>query len=278
MLEFAYLNSFHQSGLHNLLDKAVLLHEEVGEALRKAGEYRKIDEVPFDFERRRMSVVVEGPQGRLLVCKGAVEEVYAACASAELAGEAVALDDSHRHALMAVCNALNADGFRVIAIAYKALPPAPDTHPYSVADEAGLILLGYIAFIDPPKESAAPALEALRRGGVEVKVLTGDSPVIACKICREVGLDVGRPVLGAELDGMSPQALGELAERTVLFAKLTPAHKAAVVKALRARGRVVGVLGDGINDAPALKAADVGISVDTGADIAKESASIILLE
>jgi len=278
VLEFAYLNSFHQSGLHNLLDKAVLLHEEVGEALRKAGEYRKIDEVPFDFERRRMSVVVEGPQGRLLVCKGAVEEVYAACASAELAGEAVALDDSHRHALMAVCNALNADGFRVIAIAYKALPPAPDTHPYSVADEAGLILLGYIAFIDPPKESAAPALEALRRGGVEVKVLTGDSPVIACKICREVGLDVGRPVLGAELDGMSSQALGELAERTVLFAKLTPAHKAAVVKALRARGRVVGVLGDGINDAPALKAADVGISVDTGADIAKESASIILLE
>ncbi|WP_454720773.1 MULTISPECIES: magnesium-translocating P-type ATPase [Cupriavidus] len=278
VLEFAYLNSCHQSGLHNLLDKAVLLHEEVGEALRKAGDYRKIDEVPFDFERRRMSVVVEGPQGRLLVCKGAVEEVYAACASAELAGESVVLDDSHRRTLMAVCNALNADGFRVIAIAYKPLPPAPDTHPYSVADESALILLGYIAFIDPPKESAAPALEALRRGGVEVKVLTGDSPLIASKICREVGLDAGRAVLGAELDGLSPQALGELAERTVLFAKLTPAHKAAVVKALRARGRVVGVLGDGINDAPALKAADVGISVDSGADIAKEAASIILLE
>ncbi|EHP39495.1 magnesium-translocating P-type ATPase [Cupriavidus basilensis OR16] len=278
VLEFAYLNSYHQSGLHNLLDKAVLLHDEVGETLRQEGGYRKIDEVPFDFERRRMSVVVDGPQGRLLVCKGAVEEVYAACASAELGGQTLALDDSHRHSLMTVCNALNEDGFRVIAIAYKPLPPAPDTHPYSVADESALILLGYIAFIDPPKDSAAPALAALRDSGIEVKVLTGDSPVIARKICREVGLDVDRAVLGAELDGLSPQALGELAERTQLFAKLAPAHKAAIVKALRARGRVVGVLGDGINDGPALKAADVGISVDSGADIAKESASIILLE
>ncbi|WP_220810823.1 magnesium-translocating P-type ATPase [Cupriavidus sp. UME77] len=278
VLEFAYLNSYHQSGLHNLLDKAVLLHDEVGETLRLEGGYRKIDEVPFDFERRRMSVVVDGPHGRLLVCKGAVEEIYAACASAELGGRAMALDDSHRHSLMSVCTALNEDGFRVIAIAYKPLPPAPDTQPYSVADESALILLGYIAFIDPPKDSAAPALAALRDSGIEVKVLTGDSPVIARKICREVGLDVGRAVLGAELDGLTPQALGELAERTQLFAKLAPAHKTAIVKALRERGRVVGVLGDGINDGPALKAADVGISVDSGADIAKESASIILLE
>jgi len=280
VLELAYLNSSFQSGLRNLLDVAVLEHEDLGERLRIGQAWRLVDEIPFDFVRRRMSVVVENSESgeHLLICKGAVEETFAACATAQVDGAEIALDDSHRTSLMHQSDALNDDGFRVIAIACKRLPPGEAAHAYGVADEAGLVLVGYIAFIDPPKESAAAALAALRDSGIEVKILTGDSPLIAAKVCRMVGLQADRAILGSELDSLSPQALGEMARKHCLFAKLNPAHKAMVVNALRAQGSVVGVLGDGINDGPALKAADVGISVDSGADIAKESASVILLE
>jgi len=278
VLEFAYLNSHFQSGLRNLLDVAVLQHVELVEHVVTAGGYHLIDEVPFDFARRRMSVVLQGEAGRILICKGAVEEVFAACESAEVDDRRVPLDEPRRQQLMRLSQDLNEDGFRVIAIASKDLPPAAVSQPYTVADEAALTLIGFIAFIDPPKDSAANALARLRAGGIEVKVLTGDSPIITRKVCKLVNMEVDRVVLGEELNGLDNDALGELAERERIFAKLTPAHKEALVRALRRRGRVVGVLGDGINDAPALKAADVGISVDTGTDIAKESASIILLE
>lgn len=179
---------------------------------------------------------------------------------------------------MTISDRLNDDGFRVIAIAFWELPGAPDTHAYCVADEREVTLLGYIAFLDPPKESAAGALAALGASGIDVKILTGDSPRIASKICQMVGLSRSIPVLGSDLDKLDAQGIAEAALHNQIFAKLTPAHKASIVSALRERGRVVGVLGDGVNDGPALRAADVGISVDSAADIARESAEVILLE
>jgi Mg2+-importing ATPase len=282
VLEFAYLNSFFQSGLRNLLDVAVLQHEDVGERIGIHEQWRLVDEIPFDFTRRRMSVVVEssqaGDERRLLICKGAVEEVFDASATARIGDTVVALDVAHRADLMRQSELLNEDGYRVIAIASKRLPTAGPSHAYGVADEAGMELVGYIAFIDPPKESAAAALAALRKSGIEVKILTGDSPRITSKVCRMVGLPAGRVVLGSDLDRLTPAELAEVARDNTLFARLNPAHKETLVRALRAQGRVVGVLGDGINDGPALKAADVGISVDNAVDIAKESAGVILLE
>jgi len=278
VLEFAYLNSYFQSGLHNLLDVAVLRHEELSERMRIAQAYRLIDEIPYDFTRRRMSVVVQAPHTRMLICKGAVEEVFSVCTTAELEGQRVPLDATHYRDLMAISDRLNDDGFRVIAISFRELPQAPETHAYCLADEQGLTLLGYIAFLDPPKESAAPALAALADSGIDVKILTGDSPRIASKICQMVGLARTTPVLGSDLDKLDAEGVAEAAMRNQIFAKLTPAHKEAIVRALRERGRVVGVLGDGINDGPALRAADIGISVDSAADIARESADLILLE
>ncbi|CAG2160027.1 magnesium-translocating P-type ATPase [Cupriavidus numazuensis] len=282
VLEFAYLNSFFQSGLRNLLDVAVLQHEDVGQRIGIHEQWHLVDEIPFDFTRRRMSVVVEssqpGDERRLLICKGAVEEVFDASATARIGDTVVELDAVHRADLMRQSERLNEDGFRVIAIASKRVPAAGPSHAYGVADEAGMELVGYIAFIDPPKESAAAALAALRKSGIEVKILTGDSPRITSKVCRMVGLPAGRVVLGSDLDRLTPAELAEVARDNSLFARLNPAHKETLVRALRAQGRVVGVLGDGINDGPALKAADVGISVDNAVDIAKESAGVILLE
>ncbi|WER44709.1 magnesium-translocating P-type ATPase [Cupriavidus sp. WKF15] len=282
VLELAYLNSFFQSGLRNLLDVAVLQHEDVGNRMQIREHWRVVDEVPFDFTRRRMSVVVEsteqGHEARVLICKGAVEEVFDGCATARIGEAVVELDNAHRAALIDQSEQLNEDGYRVIAIASKPLPPAAASHAYGIADEAAMELVGYIAFIDPPKESAAAALAALRESGVDVKILTGDSPRITSKVCRMVGLPDGRVVLGSELDRLSPAELAVVARDNALFAKLSPSHKEALVQALREQGRVVGVLGDGINDGPALKAADVGISVDNAVDIAKESAGVILLE
>ncbi|KAF7962709.1 magnesium-translocating P-type ATPase [Cupriavidus sp. UYMU48A] len=282
VLEFAYLNSFFQSGLRNLLDVAVLQHEDVGQRIGIHEQWRLIDEIPFDFTRRRMSVVVEssqaGDERRLLICKGAVEEVFDASATARVGDTVIALDVAHRADLMRQSERLNEDGYRVIAIASKRLPMAGPSHAYGIADESGMELVGYIAFIDPPKESAAAALAALRKSGVEVKILTGDSPRITSKVCRMVGLPAGRVVLGSDLDRLTPAELAAVARDNTLFARLNPAHKETLVRALRAQGKVVGVLGDGINDGPALKAADVGISVDNAVDIAKESAGVILLE
>ncbi|HME24540.1 MAG TPA: magnesium-translocating P-type ATPase [Acetobacteraceae bacterium] len=277
VLQYAYLNSHFQSGLRNLLDNAVLAHVDLHKILGIDSGYAKVDEIPFDFSRRRLSVVVSREDGRhILICKGAVEEIFEVCTRYEIDGEIGQLDQSHFAAAMEQTIALNSDGFRVVAVAYKEMDPLKQT--YSVADEADLTLLGYIAFLDPPKESAREAIAALATKGVQVKILTGDNEVITRKICHEVQLDAGEILLGGRMAQLSDAELADVADRTTVFAKLTPAQKERVVRALHAKGHVVGFLGDGINDSPALKTADVGISVDTAVDIAKESADIILLE
>jgi Mg2+-importing ATPase len=277
VLQYAYLNSHFQSGLKNLLDKAVLTHVELKESLAIDGGYSKLDEIPFDFSRRRLSVVVARDDGKhVLICKGAVEEIFAVCSRYAIDSEEGQLDESHFYAAQQQTIALNSDGFRVVAVAYKEMNPLKTS--YSVEDEADLTLLGYIAFLDPPKESAREAIAALASKGVQVKVLTGDNEIITRKICHEVELDPGEILLGGKIAQMNDVELADIADRTTVFAKLTPAQKGRVVQALHAKGHVVGFLGDGINDSPALKVADVGISVDTAVDIAKESADIILLE
>ncbi|MEP7181674.1 MAG: magnesium-translocating P-type ATPase [Betaproteobacteria bacterium] len=278
VLEFACLNSRFQSGLPNLLDAAVLAHGDLHPDLRAGAGYARIDEIPFDFERRRMSVVVEqqATGAHLLICKGAVEEVAAACDRVERDGSAKSIEPAHADELSTVTRELNDDGFRVIAIAYKQLPPGPAT--YTAADERALVLLGYIAFLDPPKESAGEAIAALTASGIAVKVLTGDNAAVARHVCRQVGLRTDVVLGGADVDALDDAALAARAETATLFAKLAPQQKARVIRALRAHGNVVGYLGDGINDGPALTAADIGISVDTGADVARDAADLILLE
>ena len=282
VLNFAYLNSHYQTGLKNLLDRAVLEHVELAAELKLKQDYRKIDEIPFDFERRRMSVVVsERDEHHELICKGAVEEVLAVCthvhtASGTAAAQEMPLDAAMLARVQKVTGELNCDGLRVVAVAMKELPPSQTT--YSVADESGLTLIGYIAFLDPPKDSAAPALQALGSHGIRVKVLTGDNELVLASVCRHVGLASGQVLLGAQIEPMDDKMLALAVEQHQLFAKLTPVHKERIVHALRSNGHVVGFIGDGINDAPALRAADIGISVDSAVDIAKEAADIILLE
>jgi Mg2+-importing ATPase len=279
VFEYAFLNSHFQTGLKNLLDRAVLEHEDLLESRRLADRYLKYDEIPFDFGRRRMSVIVhEVLRGRdLLICKGAVEEIVGACRSARVGDHVIPLEESARARALGLCRRMNAEGLRVIAVAGKEVESRPGRQ-YGVADEDGLTLQGFVAFLDPPKDSAAPAIAALRAHGVTVKVLTGDSELVARKVCRDAGLEAEGWLLGGAVEAMSDDELEEAAERVALFAKLTPPHKARIIAALRRRGHTVGYLGDGVNDAPALREADVGISVDTGADIARESAGIILLE
>ena len=217
-----------------------------------------------------------GDDAHILICKGAVEEVFAVCTRYAVNDETGALDESHIAQAKETTAKLNADGFRVIAVAFKEMPPAQAA--YSVADEAELTLLGYIAFLDPPKETAAPAIATLKARGVQVKILTGDNDIVSRKICHDVGLPVDHIVLGSEIEKLSSDELANLAETATVFAKVSPSQKAAIIDALHRKGHVVGFLGDGINDGPALKAADVGISVDSAVDIAKETADIILLE
>jgi Mg2+-importing ATPase len=275
--EYAYLNSYHQTGLKNLLDVAVLKYVDVHERLQADTDFRKVDEIPFDFQRRRMSVIVERSDGvRLLICKGAVEEVVSVCTRAEKLGSLVSIEGQHCDELGKVVQGLNDDGFRVIAVAYREIPP--DEQKFGNVDEAGLVLVGYIAFLDPPKDSAAEAIRALNRFGIAVKVLTGGIVAVACNVCRHVGIDTDHVLLGSAIDAMSEEALAAQVEATSIFAKLAPQQKARVIRALQARGHVVGYLGDGINDGAALKTADVGISVDSAVDIAKESADVILLK
>jgi Mg2+-importing ATPase len=282
VLNFAFLNSSYQTGLKNLLDRAVLDHVELAAELKLKDAYRKVDEIPFDFVRRRMSVVVAAmaggqEQSHQLICKGAVEEVLAVCTQVRTPdAPALPLDAAVRARTQAVTAALSAEGLRVVAVAVKTLPPAQAT--YSVADEAGLTLIGYIAFLDPPKESAAAALQQLAAHGITVKVLTGDNERVAAQVCRQVGLPASAVLLGSQVQALDDSALKAAAESHQLFAKLTPLDKERIVRALRANGHVVGFMGDGINDAPALRAADIGISVDSVVDIAKEAADIILLE
>jgi P-type Mg2+ transporter len=279
VLEYAYLNSYFQTGLKNLLDVAVLQHQDLVQTKELTKRYIKYDEVPFDFNRRRMSVIVhEVFRGRdLLICKGAVEEIMSICKSARIDDQIIPMHEDIRDKAVKLKTDMNEDGLRVIAVAYKVVDSMPG-RAYGVADESDLILCGYVAFLDPPKESAAPAIAALKAHGVTVKVLTGDNELVARKVCREVGLDVSHTVSGGDLDAVSDCDMPQVVEETTLFAKLSPPQKARVIKALKQNGHTVGFLGDGINDAPALRDADVGVSVDTGADVARESADVILLE
>jgi Mg2+-importing ATPase len=277
VLEYAYLNSYYQTGLKNLLDVAVLTHAELHRDLEIATAFRKVDEVPFDFQRRRMSVVVaEHDEHHLLICKGAVEEILGVCTRVRHEGIDEPIDAELLARLRELTASLNEEGLRVVAVAVKELPPAKET--YGVADESDLTLIGYVTFLDPPKETAAPALKALAEHGVTVKVLTGDNELVTAKICRQVGLDASHIMVGAEVERMSEADLRAAVETEHVFARLTPAQKDRIVRSLKLNGHVVGFVGDGINDASALRTADIGISVDSGVDIAKEAADIILLE
>lgn len=280
VLALAWLNSFHQSGVKNLMDRAVLhFADGTPEALLAASAYRKVDELPFDFERRRLSVVVQDVErNHLLVCKGAVEEMLAVSTQVWDGTASRPLDEADREALAETARDYNREGFRVLLVATREIPRTERTHRYRIEDEKDLVVHGFLTFLDPPKDTAAPAITALAEHGVTVKVLTGDNEVVSAKICREVGLDPGQPILGAEIDALDDDELRRVVDETTVFAKLTPLQKSRVLRALQASGHTVGFLGDGINDAPALRDADVGISVDTGTDIAKESADIILLE
>ncbi len=279
VLQYGYLNSYHHTGLKNLLDEAILAHEELEERLRANEKYRKIDEIPFDFVRRRMSVVVEDTTGlNTLICKGAVEEVLGLCTRVEVKGEVIEVLPEHDAKRRQIADDLNGQGFRVIALAYKQMPGATDEPTYAVKDESDLILLGFLAFLDPPKDTAAEALKQLHHLSVDVKILTGDNEIITAFICKEVGLPVENLLLGSQIEAMSDAELAEATSATSVFARLAPAHKERIIRALQSKGHVLGFMGDGINDAPALKAADIGISVDSAVDIAKESSDIILLE
>jgi P-type Mg2+ transporter len=279
VLQYGYLNSYHHTGLKNLLDEAILDHEELEERLKAKEKYRKIDEIPFDFVRRRMSVVVEDETGlNTLICKGAVEEVLGLCTRVEVRGEVIEVLPEHDTKRRLLADDLNGQGFRVIALAYKQMPGATDEPVYAIKDESDLILLGFLAFLDPPKDSAPEALKRLHSLSVDVKILTGDNEIITAYICKEVGMPVEHLLLGSQIEGMTETALAEAATKTSVFARLAPAHKEHIIGALQSKGHVLGFMGDGINDAPALKAADVGISVDSAVDIAKESSDIILLE
>ncbi len=273
VLKYAYLNSFYQTGLKNLLDVAVLERKPELASLDIDRDYHKFDEIPFDFVRRRMSVIIaETGKDHVLICKGAVEEVLKVCTQLKVDDKILPIDESVHTRVADLQQKLNSDGLRVIAVAYKTIP-IEQSH-CAIADESDLILLGNIAFLDPPKDSAAQALKALKRNGVEVKILTGDNEIITQKICRDVGLQVQNVLLGSDIESLADDKLAEIAATTTIFAKFSPTQKAKIIQVLRKAGNIVGYMGDGINDAAALREADVGISVDTAADVAKESANI----
>jgi Mg2+-importing ATPase len=275
VLELAYLNSYFQTGLKNLLDRAILKHE-CDLAGMPIKQFAKVDEIPFDFVRKVMSVVVKTPEGKnRLVTKGAPEEVFRRCVSFEMDGEFLPMDNVLIQDLRDEYERLSMQGFRVLAMAYRDLDVKP---AYSKEDEKDLILRGYLAFLDPPKDTAKAAIAGLQQHGVSVRVLTGDNELVTQKICQEVGIDANYLLLGKQVETMTDEALQHAVQGATVFARLSPAHKQRIIKAYQATGHTVGFMGDGINDAPALRAADVGISVDTAVDIAKESADIILLK
>ena len=281
VLQLAWLNSYYQSGMKNLMDKAIIRFAEEKTSVKKVGVglYRKIDELPFDFVRRRLSVVVQGnDDNHLMICKGAVEEMLSISDFVYENGEYLPLDEKRKQALIELAHNYNKDGFRVLAVGVKEISAAQTKTQYNVQDEKALAIRGFLTFLDPPKESAYEAISALNEHGVAVKVLTGDNEIITIKVCREVGLEPGIPLLGTEIEKMDDNELKEQIEQRTIFAKLTPLQKSRIIRLLQDNGHTVGFLGDGINDAPALRDADVGISVDTATDIAKESADIILLE
>ena len=287
VMKWAYLNSYHQTGLKNLLDLAVLEHVELHDCLKEGEAFEKVDEIPFDFQRRRMSVILEEKNHKhLLICKGAVEEVLDLCTHAFDPGEdnqlqiksdaIIPMDEKTREAILKTSRKLNEEGLRVLLVAIKQYDERPLT--YTVADESNMILTGFVGFLDPAKPSAKPSIEALHKLGISIKVLTGDNEVVTKKICKDVGIPVVNILLGKDLENMSDEELTARIDDISILAKLSPLQKSRVVKVLQAKGHTVGFMGDGINDAAALRDADVGISVDTAVDIAKESADIILLE
>lgn len=288
VLKWAYLNSYHQTGLKNLLDKAVLEHVDLHDYLEVEEHYVKVDEIPFDFQRRRMSVILKMHNGKhLLICKGAVEEMLELCSSSFDPGDdrslhiendkIVPMDKTMRDIVLNTSRKMNEEGLRVLLVAIREFDGA---HPltYSIEDEKNMTLTGFIGFLDPAKPSAQPAIEALQKLGISIKVLTGDNETVTRKICRDIGIPIHEIINGSELESMSDEVLEDRVKSVSVFAKISPLQKVRVVKALRSMGHTVGFMGDGINDAAALKEADVGISVDTAVDIAKESADIILLE
>lgn len=277
VLRHAFLNSYFQTGLKNLIDIAVMARQQELGTGDLTERYTKVDEIPFDFERRRMSVVVRDRAGKTqLVTKGAVEEMLKCCSFAECGGSVLPLTDEVRSLVTSRSDAMNEQGMRVIAVAQKTNPaPAGE---FSAADERDMVLIGFLAFLDPPKDTTKAAVQALAEYGVSVKILTGDNEKVTRAICSQVGLDAENMLLGSEIDALTDAQLGRLAAGVTVFAKLSPAQKARIVSVLRERGHSVGFMGDGINDAAAMRAADVGISVDTAVDIAKETAGVVLLE
>ena len=283
VLKIGYLNSYFQTGLKNLLDRAIITRTEKEsiehEDLRELStRYKKIDELPFDFERRRMSVIVkeESHEGALLVTKGALEEMLSISAHVQDGKEIHPITEEIRQNILEAVSQLNEQGLRVLGVSQKFYPNA--SHRFAVEDESNMILMGYLAFLDPPKPSAAPAIQALKEHGVMTKILTGDNEKVTQTVCERVGLPVDHILLGTDIEEMDDATLAIEAEKTTIFAKLSPEQKARIIRLLKANGHKVGYMGDGINDAPSLKVADVGISVDTAVDIAKEVADVILLD
>ena len=277
ILRHAYLNSYFQTGLKNLIDVAIIHRAENYDIPSIRSRYQRVDEIPFDFERRRMSVVLQDDTGkRQLITKGAVEEILAISTFVELDGQVVPLNEETRKMALDTYHKHNTEGLRMIAVAQK--NEVPGTDVFSVKDEFDMVLIGFVGFLDPPKESAATAIEALKDHGVRTIVLTGDSEGVALKVCKKVGLDVSIHLTGADVEQMDDEQLLSAVKTCNLFAKLSPAQKQRVVIALQNNGHTVGYMGDGINDAPPLRQADVGISVDSATEIAKESSDIILLE
>ena len=282
VLRYAYLNSYFQTGYKNLMDVAIIQKTEEEEAddpqlVDLSEHYVKVDEIPFDFARRRLTTVVQNRDGKTqMVTKGAVEEMLSICSFAECDGKVRPMTKELKSRILATVDDLNEKGFRVLAIAQKSNPSPAGA--FGVTDECDMVLMGYLAFLDPPKESTADAIKALKAHGVTTKILTGDNDKVTRTICKQVGLKVRNMLLGSDLENMSDQELAKAAETTDVFAKLTPDQKARVVSVFRENGHTVGFMGDGINDASAMKSADIGISVDTAVDVAKESADIVLLE
>lgn len=282
VLRHAYLNSYFQTGYKNLMDVAIIQKTEEEEAddpqlVDLSEHYVKVDEIPFDFARRRLTTVVQNQDGKTqMVTKGAVEEMLSICSFAECDGKVRPMTKELKSRILATVDDLNEKGFRVLAIAQKSNPSPAGA--FGVTDECDMVLMGYLAFLDPPKESTADAIKALKAHGVTTKILTGDNDKVTRTICKQVGLKVRNMLLGSDLENMSDQELAKAAETTDVFAKLTPGQKARVVSVFRENGHTVGFMGDGINDASAMKSADIGISVDTAVDVAKESADIVLLE
>ena len=282
VLRHAFLNSYYQTGLKNLMDHAIISRTEEEQRkevclLNLSKNYQKIDEIPFDFERRRMSVVVEDSNRKTqMITKGAIEEMLAVCSYVEYHGEVLPLTEERKNRIRNKAEALNEEGMRVLAIAQKT-NPSP-VHAFGVKDESEMVFIGYLAFLDPPKESTAAAICALNEHGVAVKILTGDNDKVTKSICSQVGIQADHILLGSDIDKMSDEEAAKESEQVNVFAKLSPMQKERVISILRGKGHTVGYMGDGINDAAAMKASDVGISVDTAVDIAKESADVILLE